>query len=160
MTIRLAEAGDVSEILDLQAANQPDRGGALSAAFSEAWFRTAIGVMPVIVARRFRLVGYLVSSTLAAHDGVPVVQAMLAAYRGAADAYVYGPVCVAEEARGQGTARAMFDALRAELPGREGVLFIRSDNQASLRAHAKMGVRRAGEFDHGGAHYFVLSYIG
>jgi predicted GNAT family acetyltransferase len=54
----------------------------------------------------------------------------------------------------------MFAALRALLPGREGVLFIRSDNAASLRAHAKMGIRQVASFEHAGATMLVLAYDG
>jgi predicted GNAT superfamily acetyltransferase len=115
--------------------------------------------MPVIVARREgRVVGYLVSSSLAANADVPVVQAMLAAYRGTPNAYVYGPVCVDAAERGRGLAAAMFAALQARLPGREGVLFIRRDNTASLRAHARMGMHEVTTFTHGGAEFAVLSY--
>jgi GNAT superfamily N-acetyltransferase len=82
--------------------------------------------MPVIVAKEGRARGRLPDLGLARGvRGRAVVAAMLRAYPGAApDAYVYGPVCVAEEARGRGLAGAMFAALRARLPGREGVLFI------------------------------------
>jgi hypothetical protein len=48
--------------------------------------------------------------------------------------------------------------LRALLPGREGVLFIRSDNAASLQAHAKMGMRQLAAFQHDGA--ATLTYVG
>ena len=107
------------------------------------------------------MVGYLISASREAYAGVPVVAAMLRAHRGAApDAYVYGPVCVAEEARGRGLAGTMFAALRARLPGREGVLFIRRDNAASLRAHARMGMREVAGFAHGGAEMAVLAYVG
>jgi hypothetical protein len=54
----------------------------------------------------------------------------------------------------------MFAALRARLPGREGVLFIRRDNAASLRAHEKMGMREVAGFAHGGAEMAVLAYVG
>ncbi len=54
----------------------------------------------------------------------------------------------------------MFEALRARLPGREGILFIRRDNAASLRAHEKMGMRDVAGFTHGGAAFAVLSYVG
>ena len=83
---------------------------------------------------------------------------MLRAYPGAApDAYVYGPVCVAEEARGRRLAAAMFAALRARLPRREGVLFIRRDNAASLRAHERMGMREVAGSALGGAETAVLA---
>ena len=54
----------------------------------------------------------------------------------------------------------MFAALRALLPGRDGVLFIRRDNAASLRAHEKMGMREVAQFTHGGAEMAVLAYVG
>ena len=156
-----AAGGDIDGILDLQERNLPHSGGTLSARFLRAWFEVAVGAMPVIVARRNgRVVGYLVSSPVAAHAGVPVVQAMLRAYRGAPDAYVYGPICVEEAERGRGLAGAMVAALRAELPGREGILFIRRDNAASLRAHEKMGMREVAGFTHDGAAFAVLSYVG
>jgi GNAT superfamily N-acetyltransferase len=160
LALRQARAGDIPEMLDLQEANLPDRGGTLSARLSGEWFLTAMQAMPVIVAHKTRLLGYLVSSPLEAYARVPVVEAMLEAYRGAPDAYVYGPICVAEEARGQGIARKMFAALKARLPGREGILFIRGENQASLRAHAKMGISQRNEFEHVGTRFVVLSYVG
>ncbi|MNP59900.1 hypothetical protein D3C76_1549340 [compost metagenome] len=91
---------------------------------------------------------------------VPVVRAMFSAYEGAPDAYVYGPICVAAEARGQGLAQAMFSALRRQLPAREGILFIRRDNIASLRAHEKMGMHEVAAFEFGGNEFAVLSYLG
>ena len=103
--IGLAAEDDLEGILALQDRNQPDWGGTLSARFSREWFKAAIATMPVVVARyEGRVVGYLVSSPLSANADVPIVQAMLAAYRGARDAYVYGPICVEETKRGRGLA--------------------------------------------------------
>jgi L-amino acid N-acyltransferase YncA len=159
--VGLAAEGDIEGILELQDRNQPDRSGTLSARLSRGWFEAALTAMPVIVARREgRVVGYLVSSPLAAYADVPVVQAMLAAYGGSPGAYVYGPICVEKAERGRGLAGAMFAELRARLPRREGVLFIRRDNAASLRAHIRMGMREVAEFTHGGTAFVVLSYIG
>ena len=153
---------DIGGILDLQKRNQPESGGTLSARLPREWLEAAVADMPVIVARKEgRVVGYLISASRQAYAGVPVVEAMLRAYPGAApDAYVYGPVCVAEEARGRGLAAAMFAALRARLPGREGVLFIRRDNAASLRAHERMGMREVAAVSNGGAEMAVLASIG
>jgi L-amino acid N-acyltransferase YncA len=156
-----ATVDDISAILDLQERNLPHQGGTLSARLSRSWFEAAIPAMPVIVARQAgRVVGYLVSSPLQAYAEVPVVQAMLQAYRGAPDAYVYGPICVEKTERGRGVVGAMFEALRARLPGREGVLFIRRDNEVSLKAHAKMGVREVAAFKYDGNDFAVLSYVG
>ena len=156
-----ATVDDINAILDLQERNLAYRGGTLSARLSQAWFEAAVTAMPVIVARQAgRVVGYLVSSPLEAYAEVPVVQAMLQAYRGAPDAYVYGPICVDKTERGRGVAGAMFAALRARLPGREGVLFIRRDNEASLKTHAKMGIREVAGFKYDGNDFAVLSYVG
>jgi predicted GNAT superfamily acetyltransferase len=91
---------------------------------------------------------------------VPIIRAMLAAYPGATDAYVYGPICVSAEERGKGLAQAMFAELQRLLPGREGILFIRRDNPASLRAHEKMGMHEVAGFVFNGNDYVVLSYVG
>ena len=160
-TIALATKADVEAILDLQEQNLPDRGGTLSVRLPRAWFETAIAAMPVIVARNNgRLVGYLVSSSVAANAGVPVVQATLEAYRGSADVYVYGPICVEATERGRGVAGMMFRELRARLPGREGITFIRRDNAASLHAHTAMGMRVVASFDRQGTGFAVLAYTG
>jgi L-amino acid N-acyltransferase YncA len=159
--IVLATSDDIAGMLDLQERNLPYRGGTLSVRLSEAWFETAIAAMPVIVARRDeKVVGYLVSSPVTAYAKVSVVQAMLHAYPGGRSSYVYGPICVDERERGRGVAGAMFETLKARLPGREGILFIRQDNEASLRAHAKMGIRQAAIFEHAGIKFVALSYIG
>jgi L-amino acid N-acyltransferase YncA len=146
-----ATAEDIGGILDMQGRNQPERGGALSAPLPREWLDAAVSDMPVIVAtKQGHVVGYLISASREAYAGMPVVTAMLRAYPGAAsDAYVYGPVCVGEEARGRGLAAAMSAALRAGLPGRKGVLFIRHDNAASLRAHEKTGMREVAGFAYG-----------
>jgi predicted GNAT superfamily acetyltransferase len=85
---------------------------------------------------------------------------MLQAHPGAPRAYVYGPICVAESERGKGVARAMFQALRAQLPGREGFTFIRADNAVSRRVHAGMGMREAAMFTVNGIGYVVVAYVG
>jgi L-amino acid N-acyltransferase YncA len=159
--IGLASHADLAGILDLQRENLPDRGGALSVEFSRDWFVAAITAMPVIVApRQGAIVGFLVSSPFAAHADVPIVQTMRRAYAGAEDAYLYGPICIARSERGRGLAGKLFAALRRELPGREGVLFIRRDNLPSLQAHAKMGMRQVAEFIHNDVVHVVLAYIG
>ena len=40
------------------------------------------------------------------------------------------------------------------------MLFIRRDNAASLRAHARLGMREAAEFTHGDAEMAALAYVG
>ena len=95
---------------------------------------------------------------LKAKTTVPVVEAMLRVHPGGKGAYIYGPICVARSERGYGLAARLFAALRMQLPGREGVLFIRRDNAASLRAHLRMGMQQVGEFTHCDVVHAVLAY--
>lgn len=160
-TIGKATAADLEGILALQAANQMARGGMLSAELPRSRIAEMMRGMPLIVARRGgRVTGFLMTSTRTLNAELPVVRAMFQAYAGAADAYVYGPICVDPAERGKGLAAAMFSALRRLEPGREGVLFIRSDNEASLSAHQRMGMREVGKFELNGADFAVFSYLG
>jgi len=161
LEIACADESDLDGIMELQAENQPDRGGTLSGSIPRERLRGRLAAMPVIVARRAgRVVGFLVSSAPTAELDIPIVRAMLAAYPGGPGAYVYGPVVVAGSERGKGLAQAMFTRLRALLPGREGILFIRCDNLASLRAHEKMGMREVASFTHDGIGFAVFAYFG
>ena len=152
---------DLDGIMELQAANQPERGGTLSASLPRSRVAEMMRAMPLIVARRSgRITGFLMTSTREMNADVPIIGAMLAAYSGATDAYVYGPICVSAEERGKGFAQAMFAELQRLLPGREGILFIRRDNLPSLRAHEKMGMREVAGFVFDGKDYAALSYVG
>lgn len=152
---------DLDGILALQAANQLERGGTLSASLPRSRIVAMMGSMPVIVARsNGHVTGFLMTTTREMNADMPVVQAMFAAYHGTADAYVYGPVCVDVQERGKGVAQDMFAELRRLEPGREGVLFIRRDNEASFRAHERMGMREVAEFQFNGSSFAVFSYVG
>ena len=159
--IERATEADLDGILELQAANQSERGGMLSVELPRSRVAEMMRGMPLIIARRSgRIVAFLVTSTRQMNDDVPIIRAMLDAYPGTDDAYVYGPICVAEEERGKGLAQRMFTELRRLERGREGILFIRGDNPASLRAHAKMGMREVAGFVFNGQEHVVLSYVG
>ena len=161
MDIGRATEIDLDGIMELQTANQPERGGTLSASLPRSRIAKMMRAMPLIVARcNGRISGFLMTSTRDMNADVPIIRAMLAAYPGATDAYVYGPICVSVEERGKGLAQAMFADLQRVLPGREGILFIRRDNPASLRAHEKMGMREVAGFVFNGNDYVVLSYVG
>lgn len=159
--IGTATERDLDGILTLQEANRPERGGTLSALIGRAQLEAMLADLPLAIARRGdAIVGYLLAASKPTVAGVPVIRAMLAAYAGTPDAYVYGPIVVAESERGRGLAQRLFESLRSRLPGREGILFIRADNSASLRAHDKMGVVRRGTFRHNERDFVVLSYEG
>jgi len=156
-----AAADDIAGILDLQERNLRKNGGALSVPMSRDWLAAAIGAMPIVVARRGgQIVGYVVSSSLDNQSDDPILDRMLQAYPGSPGAYIYGPICVAESERGKGVARAMVDALRVQLPGREGFTFIRADNTVSRRVHAGMGMREVAKFSVEGTEFVVVAYVG
>ncbi|MBA1200583.1 GNAT family N-acetyltransferase [Pseudomonas capeferrum] len=122
---------------------------------------TMMREMPLIVARRDRRVaGFLLTATRYMNADYPLVNAMLKAYPGSPDAYIYGPICVIEEERGHGLAQAMFEHLCRLEPGREGILFIRKDNEASMHAHLKMGMREVATFMFEGHAFAVFSFRG
>ncbi len=160
--IDLATERDLNGILALQSVNQLSNGGSLSAFVPHAQLILMMDALPQIVVRRNGLVvGFLLSSTVEMCEDISILQSMLEAYpERAHDAYVYGPICIAASERGKGLAQEMYTRLRCLLSGREGVLFIRSDNESSLRAHRKMGMREVSHFDFAGIDHTVLSYIG
>ncbi len=161
MEIGVARESDVEGIIALQERNQQERGGTLSAMFPRNKVLSMMQDMPLLVARdQGRVVAFLMTSSKIMNADVPIIQAMLITYPGSEDAYVYGPICVAAEARGKGVAQSMFSEVKRLLPGREGILFIRRDNPASLRAHEKMGMAEVATFGFNGQDHVVLSYRG
>ena len=157
--ITLATRDDIAGILDLQEQNLLGRGGLLSVRLPGAFIKAALDDLPQIVARRDgKIVGYLLAGSRGVHVHTPIVQAMFRAYPGSHDAYVYGPICVAERERGHGLAIALFAKLRERLPGRECVAFVRRDNAASLQAHLKMGMKDVASFEHDAVAHAVLAF--
>jgi hypothetical protein len=162
LDLRRATPNDIDDIVALLQANEADRGGAITGHFDRATIVDALDDMPVIIARRGeRLAGVLISSSIPAIGHMPVIAEMLRTYRGGTDAYVYGPICIDSQERRQGLAEKLFAFLKAALPGREGILFIRGDNSASIRAHqGKLHMSPRGTFALDGLDYVVLSYQG
>ena len=83
---------------------------------------------------------------------------MLRAFPSPPDCYLYGPVCVTESERGKGLAGMMYREMRARLPGRTAMSFVRSDNMPSLRANRKMGKTELGQFVHDDESYIVFGF--
>ena len=161
VNIGRATEADLDGIMELQAANQPEHGGMLSANLPRSHVLELMHERPLIVARcDAHIIAFLMTSTREMNYNIPIIRAMLDVYPGISDAYVYGPICVKEEERGSGLTLAMFTELRHLEPGCEGILFIRRDNPASLRAHAKMGIYEVARFIFDGIDYVVLSYVG
>jgi hypothetical protein len=155
---RPATIEDAEPISALLMANSPDRGGALHGDWPIGLVRQWIedGALIVVAMNGPKLVGALLTSEKAQASAPPVV-AMLKAWPGSADAYVYGPVCVDQAARGLGVLEAMYARVVACLPGREAVLFINASNIRSLKAHARLGMVRVANFTLGEEAFIVLS---
>lgn len=159
--ISLAAPEDIPGILALQDPNVIDRGGTLSVRLTADWIRQLMSEMPIIVGRRDgKVVGYLLSTSLAAMSHVPIIQAMLRTFPPPPGCYLYGPVCVDASERGKGLAGRLYEELRARLPGRPAMTFVRADNAASLRAHRKMGMRELGTFLSEGVTHIAFTYTG
>ena len=157
--IGLATSDDIPGILAVQEPNLPDNGGSLSVRQAAEWFEHAILEKLVMVGRRDgRVVAYVLGTSLAAKAHIPIVQAMLRAFPPPADCYLYGPVCVAENERGNGLAGAMFKVLQAHMTGRSAMTFVRADNEPSLRAHRKMGMHELGSFLNNNERYIAMRY--
>jgi ribosomal protein S18 acetylase RimI-like enzyme len=162
ITIRVATLIDLKEILELQSENQTSQGGMLSGELTLRQIQEMMHDMPQIVAIvDNQIVGFLLTTSQAVHKkrNVPIVDTMFTSYAGNIESYIYGPVCVSKTHRGKGLAQLMFKKLLLQEPNREGILFIRNDNQASLRAHEKMGIHKVSTFNFNNSEFSVLAYL-
>jgi L-amino acid N-acyltransferase YncA len=156
--IRQAKIEDAVGVSSLLMTNSSERGGALYGDWSigvvTKWITS--GALIAVAIDGPKLLGVLFTSEKAQASAAPVV-AMLRAWPGTADAYVYGPVCVDDVARGQGVLEKLFAYVTAKLPRREAILFIKANNTRSLQAHTRLGLRQVGNFELGGEAFVVLS---
>lgn len=161
--IKVATIADIAGIIKLQSANQTSQGGTLSGELNQSQIVEMMKDMPQIVAYlNSEIVGFILTTSQAVHSNrnVPIVNAMFASYSGInTDSYIYGPVCVNETHRGKGVAQQMFKELLHQEPNREGILFIKSDNASSLRAHEKMGIKKVGNLNFNNAEFAVCAYL-
>src|SRR5580693_7415281 len=131
--IRQAEIEDAVRVSSLLMTNSSERGGALYGDWSiglvTKWITS--GALIAIAVDGSKLVGVLFTSEKTQAAAAPVV-AMLRVWPGTADAYIYGPICIDEAARGQGVLESLFAYVAARLPGREAILFIKANNTRSL----------------------------
>jgi L-amino acid N-acyltransferase YncA len=159
ITVRIASPEDAKQISALLSANSGSQGGMLMGEWPIDVIESRIckgqSIIVAIDDDR-RLLGVLLTQDKG-FGAAPSVQAMLAAWHGDQNAYVYGPVCIAREARGHGVLERLYAGLRALRPNREAVLFIREDNRRSLQAHRRLGMREVARFELDGGNFIVLS---
>ena len=158
ITTRPANLDDVERISALLTANAADRGGSLYGDWSVAVVedRIAAGDLIIVAMDQTHLLGVLFTSEKARASAPPVL-AMLAAWPGTVDAYVYGPVCIDQAVRGKGVLEALHADLVTRRPGREAILFIKANNPRSLHAHARLGMEQVASFALHGEVFAVLS---
>ncbi|MDZ8134701.1 MAG: GNAT family N-acetyltransferase [Nostoc sp. DedQUE04] len=158
VAIDRASPSDVSGIVKLAQANDAEHGGMLLGHLEPEAVMMTISQMPSVVARKNgQVVGFLLSWSKTTVN-LPIIKVMLQTYPGTRDAYLYGPICVDETMRGQGIAAVMFAKLKDLLPKREGILFIKASNKASLQAHQKMGMCKMAEFIYEGTEFLIFAY--
>ena len=116
----------------------------------------ASGQLIIVAMDGARLLGVLFPLETA-RASAPPVRAMLAAWPGSADAYVYGPVCIDETARGKGVQGLLHADLVRRRPGREAILFIKANHPRSMHAHARLGMVQVASFTLHGEVFAVLS---
>lgn len=116
-----------------------------------------------------RVVGYLMAETAEFAVGSPLIAHMLKRLRKVAFEgvvlsccfFVYGPVCIERQSRGQGILERLFEVMKEILKGQYdvGLAFVSQQNPRSLQAHtAKLGMRVIDEFEFGGGRYRALGF--
>ena len=161
MITRRADLADAGEISNLLIVNSVGREGALVGDWSVAAVNSRIGTAPLVVIaiQAGAIIGVLFTAEKD-QPSSPEVTAMLAAWPGNADAYVYGPVCIDPAYRGHGVLKGLYAALLSHMPDREGILFINRKNTSSLRAHTKLGIQEVANFRFEDEDYLVLHTTG
>lgn len=156
---RRANISDLESILVLQYENQLHVGGTLSASLSSSLISEMIEAMPVIVAVCDKqLVGYLIISTPEMNADIPIVVEMLKVHPADDNSLINGPICVSDRMRGHGIAQGLYGELRRINPGHNYLCFIRADNDASIRAHSKIGMREVGRYLFNYVNHVIFSY--
>jgi hypothetical protein len=158
LSLTLAKVEHAPSIAALLQANSAAEGGTLYGDWSQAavtrWIETG---SPIVVALEGeRLKGVLFSAEKADASAPPVV-AMLRAWPGEADAYVYGPVCIDASMRGQQLLGKLVDELGHQTHARQGILFINRSNVGSLKAHQRLGMPTVAQFTVGDQVFDVLT---
>jgi predicted GNAT superfamily acetyltransferase len=156
--LRSAVPGDAPAISRLLRANLRERGGALLGDWQESEILARIlrGDLILVAHEDIQLLGVLITEEYLTTQAAPVL-AMLDAWPPGPSSYVYGPVCIAESARGRGLLKALYAELQRRRSDGEAILFIRADNESSLRAHLRLGLKAVAQFTFSGEPFWVLS---
>ncbi len=74
--------------------------------------------------------------------------------------FQYGPICVAQEFRGQGVLSLLFEGVKAQMRDEffVGTTWINKANGRSMKAHARLGLESLDEFELGDNSYVLLAF--
>ena len=175
---RKASPAEYGAILRLQSANfianlseDERKSGFLSAQFTpEQTARLAEDLGTTLAVVDDQVAGFLCAFRKEFPTGSPVIAKMLESYDrlnlegrslSAFKSYIYGPVCIGREYRGQGLLRGLYKAQKKDLAGQFeiGVAFVARSNPHSLSAHvAGLGMIEAGDFLVNDNSYVALAF--
>jgi hypothetical protein len=179
MEIGRATEKDYAGILELQSryyisnlSSSEQKDGFLSAEFTLSQICAMADDLGIAVARYGdRVVGYMCASRV---DLVPrplILDTMLkclerVVFRGRrvtdTRMFIYGPVCIDKEFRGQDVLKRLFGQLTASLAGifDTGVAFVAAGNPRSFAAHTRrLGMEKIGTFQHDGNEYLAIAFM-
>jgi hypothetical protein len=115
------------------------------------------------------VIGYLMAETAEFAVGSPLISNMLKRLKNvvfdditfSCCFFVYGPVCIDRQSRGQGILEGLFGIMKETLSADYdvGIAFVSQKNPRSLQAHTtKLGMRVIDEFEFGGERYHTLVF--
>jgi predicted N-acetyltransferase YhbS len=116
------------------------------------------------------VIGYLIVESVEFAVGSPLIAHMLKRLKdvlfdgvslSSRCLFVYGPVCIDKQSRGQGILAGMFGIMKELLKSDYdvGIAFVAQDNPRSFQAHtAKLGMRVIDTFEFGGGRYSTLAF--
>lgn len=147
------------------------QNGFLSARFTSEEIDEMAQDLGIIVARSSdRIVGFVCASRREWHGQPPMAKRMWTVFAhtlfhgrplNEQDVFIYGPVCIDVQYRGQGLLQALYGALNCELCAQyeAGMCFVAEENQRSLRAHTNgLGMTDVGHFIHNESRYHALAF--
>ncbi len=156
-TFHLAQKNDSAEISQLLQQNIALLQGIFSQErVCELLSNSATWVL--LVRQKSRLQGVLFTQDNAANTP-DIITAMLSAWPAGRHCWIYGPICIATQSRGKGLSEALFARASRHYGSRKPVLFVKSDNHASFKAHICIGLQSVAHFRYESKRCAVLSLV-
>lgn len=177
MQFRAATSDDISSIERLQNLNlfaniaaDERSGGFVTVPFTTEQLQNRIDDNAAFVAQhQDEIIAYALCGGWDFYAQWPIFPFMIARleqkmWRGfslrADETFQYGPVCIAQNWRGQNVLPRLFSVLRQSFAPRfdVGLTFINQQNERSLAAHRKLGMEIIDEWSFNGRDYFTFAF--